>query len=68
MQSRVEAEEESEEAVPVADRIAELDSTEREDESEVIAGIEEGADVEASGESAKEEMAEATSEEAMNDA
>lgn len=68
MQSRLEAEEESEEAVPAGDRIAELDVQERETESEVIAGIEEGAEVEASGETAKEEMADAVSEDAMNDA
>jgi hypothetical protein len=71
-QSRVEAEEEGEEAVPVSDRISELSevvaTTEQEDEEEVVAGIEEGAAVDASGEDAKSEMKDAVSEDAMNDA
>lgn len=72
LQSRVEAEEEGEEAVPVTDRISELSEqvavAEAESDDEVIAGIEEGAEVDASGETQKEEMEEAVSEESMNDA
>jgi DNA-directed RNA polymerase subunit beta len=68
LQSRVEAEEESEEAVPVSDRITELDETIVEPEGEVIAGIEAGVEVEASGRDAKSEVEDASTEEAMNDA
>jgi DNA-directed RNA polymerase subunit beta len=67
MTSRVEAEEQAEELLPGTDKISELEE-EGEPEEQVVAGIEEGADVEASGESAKEEMEEAASEEAMQDA
>ena len=66
--SRVVAEEEAEELVPAEDKIAELNSDEHESDKEVQAGIEEGAEVEASGVSAKEEMEDASSEEAMESA
>jgi DNA-directed RNA polymerase subunit beta len=68
MGSRVEAAEEAEEMLPTTDKIAELEVTGTETVEEVEGGIEEGKDVEASGESAKEEMKDAASEEAMEDA
>ncbi len=68
MSSRVEAEEEAEEIIPVVDKIEELSEVGIESATEVIAGIEEGEEVEASGETAKAEMTEAASEEAMEDA
>ncbi len=68
MTSRVEAEEQVQELVQGADKISELEQVESESEAEVIAGVEEGAEVDASGESAKQEMIEASSEEAMDDA
>jgi len=65
MTSRVKAEEEAEEIVPAADQIAELKEVGTESPQEIKAGIEEGAEVDASGVTAKEEMKDATSEEAM---
>jgi len=64
--SRVEAEEEEAKSggVPDEDKIAELQD-EAEDPDEVKKGIEEGAAVDASGATQKEEMKEASSEEAM---
>ncbi len=62
--SRVEAEEESQELIQSADKIAEMEEIVTESADEVTAGIEEGAEMEASGEGAKQEMAEAASEEA----
>ncbi len=66
--SRVDAEDEGEAAVPPGDKIAELSDIITEPEKEVIAGIEEGAEVEASGETQKDEMKDSVSEDAMNDA
>jgi DNA-directed RNA polymerase subunit beta len=66
LQSRVDAEEEGEEAVPTKDRIAELDE-QGESEAELKAGLEEG-ESDATGESQKEELEEAVSEEAQEDA
>ncbi len=70
--SRMDAEDETEEAVPAGDKIAELSdlvaAAEAESEDEVVKGIEEGAEVEASGEGAKQEMKDAVSEDAMNEA
>jgi len=74
--SRVEAEEEGIESVPPTDKIAELSDIVMEPEKEIIAGIEEGAEVDASGATQKEEMAEAadvmdddkSNDEAMNEA
>ncbi|MDA1209152.1 MAG: DNA-directed RNA polymerase subunit beta [bacterium] len=63
--SRVTAEEEAEEIIPSADQIAELQEIGDESPQEVIAGIEEGAEVEATGVSAEEEMKESASEEAI---
>ena len=73
--SRVEAEEEGIETVPPSDKIAELTDLVMEPEKEILAGIEEGAEVEASGATQKEEMAEAadnmdddkSNDEAMNE-
>ncbi|MSR86620.1 DNA-directed RNA polymerase subunit beta [Candidatus Peribacteria bacterium] len=65
LSSRIEAEEAAEGAVPEADKIAELEEISTEPIEEVIAGIEEGAEVEASGEGAKQEMQDAASEEAQ---
>ncbi|MBI5794073.1 DNA-directed RNA polymerase subunit beta, partial [Candidatus Uhrbacteria bacterium] len=67
LQSRVEAEEETEEAVPAGDRIAELNLDEKETEEEVEAGMQ-GEAIEAEGATQKEEMKEAVSEESMEDA
>ncbi|TSC80638.1 MAG: DNA-directed RNA polymerase subunit beta [Candidatus Peregrinibacteria bacterium Gr01-1014_25] len=67
LQSRVEAEDESEEYVPPSDKIAELTEESTETSDVVKAGIEEAADVEASGATQKEEMAESVSEEEMYD-
>ena len=58
-------EEQAEEIVPPEDKIAELTQAGTETSTEVKAGIEEGKEVEASGATAKEEMKEATSQEAM---
>ena len=68
LKSRVEAEEEVEETMAATEKISELNDVILEPEAEVIAGIEEGAEVEASGESQKAEMKDAVSEEAMEDA
>ncbi len=66
--SRIETEEIAAEAVPEGDKISELEDVvaeaEGEPAEEVIAGIEEGAEVQASGKGAKQEMADAASEEA----
>ncbi len=67
MSSRVEAEDQVRELVQGADKISELEQPEAEPEAEVIGGMQ-GEEVEASGETAKEEMIEASSEEAMDDA
>jgi len=66
--SRVAAEEEAEAIVPEEDKIAELDEASTESSKEVEEGIEEGKKVEASGETQKEEMEDAVSEEAMESA
>jgi DNA-directed RNA polymerase subunit beta len=66
--SRVEVEQEGEETVPLSDKISELSDVVTEPEKEIVAGIEEGIAVEASGEDAKSEMKDAVSEDAMNDA
>jgi DNA-directed RNA polymerase subunit beta len=68
LSSRVEAEAAAEEIVPEGDKISELEEVSTESSTEVVAGIEEGADVEASGETAKQEMAESISEESMDNA
>jgi DNA-directed RNA polymerase subunit beta len=68
LKSRVEAEEEIEEAVPTSDQISEMSDIGIEPEAQIVAGIEEGAEVEASGITQKEEMAESVSEESMEDA
>ncbi|MDD5026583.1 MAG: DNA-directed RNA polymerase subunit beta [Candidatus Peribacteraceae bacterium] len=68
MDSRVKAEEEAEEIVPMDDKIAELADEGMESEGEVKAGIEEGSETEATGITAKEEMEESVSEESMDDA
>jgi len=61
--SRVEAEEQSKDAVvPEADKIAEMEEEGEEDPDEVKKGIEEGAEVEASGETQKEELKDAEAE------
>jgi len=70
LQSRIEAEEQGEGAsVPEEDKIAELEDdiaeAEAESDEEVIKGIEEGAEVDASGESQKDEMEDSVSEESM---
>ena len=64
LRSRVEAEKEASAIVPAEDKISELDEASTETAKEVKAGIEEGAEVEASGSSAKDEMKEASSKEA----
>ena len=67
LESRVIAEKEAEEIVPSEDKIAELSDLPQvgsESSTEVKEGIEEGKEVEASGVTAKEEMAESVSEEA----
>ncbi|OGJ56544.1 DNA-directed RNA polymerase subunit beta [Candidatus Peribacteria bacterium RIFCSPHIGHO2_02_FULL_52_16] len=63
--SRVTAEDEAQAEVAA---IAELEEPSVETGEEVAAAIEEGAEVDASGESAKDEMKDASSEEAMQDA
>ncbi|MDO8649579.1 MAG: DNA-directed RNA polymerase subunit beta [Candidatus Peregrinibacteria bacterium] len=68
MSSRIEAEEQAEEILPVTDRISELEEASVETSEEVKAGIEEGAPVDAFGESAKDEMIQAASEPAQEDA
>ncbi len=69
--SRVEAEDEIEGTVPVSDKISELSdeiaTAEKESDEEVIKGME-GEEVDASGETAKAEMKDAVSDEAMEDA
>jgi DNA-directed RNA polymerase subunit beta len=67
--SRAEAEEEAEEILPTEDAISEMATVPGEEtEGEIVAGIEEGAEVDASGVGAKQEMAEASSEESMESA
>ena len=61
-------EEEEGSVVPKGDEIAELQEESTESSEEVKEGIEEGKPVEAQGETAKEEMEEAASEEAMYNA
>jgi DNA-directed RNA polymerase subunit beta len=69
LQSRLEAETESEDLVPAGDKIAELNDETGETEKEIKAGVEEGEISEdATGATQKKEMAEAVSEEAMEDA
>ncbi|MBI3619474.1 DNA-directed RNA polymerase subunit beta [Candidatus Peregrinibacteria bacterium] len=68
MTSRVEAEVEAAEIAQDVDQISELQEPDTETAGEIVAGIEEGEEVEASGETAKAEMADAVSEEAMEDA
>ncbi|MBU0458596.1 DNA-directed RNA polymerase subunit beta [Patescibacteria group bacterium] len=65
LESRVIAEMEAEEIVPTEDKIAEMSQVGDESFTEIKEGIEEGKEVEASGITAKEEMEEASSEEAM---
>jgi DNA-directed RNA polymerase subunit beta len=64
MGSRVDALEVAAEAMPEGDKIAELEDTAVEDAEEVIGAIEEGKEVQASGEGAKQEMQDAAREEA----
>jgi|TARA_Y100000031_G_C8249291_1_gene399676 DNA-directed RNA polymerase subunit beta len=67
LESRVIAEKEAEEIVPSEDKIAELSDLPQvgsESSTEIKEGIEEGKEVEASGVTAKKEMAESVSEEA----
>jgi DNA-directed RNA polymerase subunit beta len=66
--SRVKAEEEAEEIVPAEDKISELNEAGTESAAEVTAGIEEGAEVDASGVTAKEEMEESVSKDSMESA
>jgi DNA-directed RNA polymerase subunit beta len=68
MTSRIEAAEEIQETMQGVEQISELEEPDTESDEELVGGIEEGEEVEASGESAKEEMQDATSEEAMEDA
>jgi len=63
--SRVKAEEEAEEIVPPEDKISEMRELATESPEEVQAGIEGGKKVSASGATAKEEMADSVSEDAM---
>ena len=63
--SRVKAEEEAEEIVRAEDKISELSDAGTETAKEVQSGIEEGKKVDASGKTAKEEMADSVSEDAM---
>ena len=63
--SRVKAEEEAEEIVPPEDKITEMGEMGAESAEEVQGGIEGGKRVGASGATAKEEMAESVSEDAM---
>ncbi len=67
LRSRVEAEVEAEEILSATEKISELETPSSETTEEVVGGIEEGEAVEASGITAKEEMKEAVSEEAMED-
>jgi hypothetical protein len=66
LQSRIEAEADAQEGD--GERISELVEETTETADEVKAGIEEGASVDAFGESAEKEMKESVSEEAMEDA
>ena len=70
--SRVEAEDDIEGVVPVSDKIAELSDeiaiAEGETDEEIVAAIEDGEEPDATGEGAKQEMEDAVSEDAMNDA
>ena len=70
MTSRVEAEEEAQELIQGVDKIAEMDDVVvgAETDTEVKAGIEDGAMVDAFGETAKDEMKDAASEESMDNA
>lgn len=68
LSSRVEAEEQAEEILPGDDKITEMAAASDESSDEIIAGIEEGAEVEASGIGAKQEMADSASEESMESA
>jgi DNA-directed RNA polymerase subunit beta len=65
LESRAEAEAQAEEILPAEDKIEELADATGETEDEVKEGIEEGAEMEASGVSATEEMKEAVSQDAM---
>jgi DNA-directed RNA polymerase subunit beta len=65
--SRIEAEAAAAEDGSLSE-ISELQELSTETADEVIAGVEEGEEVEASGETAKDEMAESVSEESMEDA
>ncbi|MDD3896981.1 MAG: DNA-directed RNA polymerase subunit beta [Candidatus Peribacteraceae bacterium] len=65
LSSRVEAEEEAEDIIADVDQIAELQDVGDESAEEVKAGIEEGKRVAATGATAKEQMKESSSEEAM---
>ncbi|MBI3336741.1 DNA-directed RNA polymerase subunit beta [Candidatus Peregrinibacteria bacterium] len=65
MGSRVEAEDEVDSFVPAEDQITELVEENVETPKEVVAGIEEGEEMEASGVSAKEEMKDSVSQESM---
>ncbi len=67
LKSRVEAEVAAESEAEIG-HIAEMDEIAAESDTEVAAGIEEGAEVEASGVTQKDEMKEAVSEESMDDA
>ena len=66
LSSRVEAEDAAEEILPSDDKISEMAVVAGEEtEGEIVAGIEEGAEVDASGIGAKQEMAEASSEDSL---
>jgi DNA-directed RNA polymerase subunit beta len=65
IESRAEAEAQAEEIVPTEDKIEELAQAGAELEGEVKAGIEEGAEVEASGAAAADEIKESVSQDAM---
>jgi DNA-directed RNA polymerase subunit beta len=60
--SRVDAEGDDEDMVPTGDKISELNEVSSETEKEIVGGIEEGEEVEASGESAKDEIEDAQKE------
>ncbi len=66
--SRIQTEVEADDGIVLLDEIEEMKIEGGETTTEVVAGIEEGAEVEAFGETAKDEMADASSEEAAMDA
>ena len=64
--SPIEAEEAAIEAAVESEKIAELEDVSTEEDDEIVAGIEDGAEMEASGEGAKQEMKDAVSEDAAD--